>query len=331
MSTAANCPSSHGPGKRKRRKTNVSLNWAALHFKASGVNQAFILGAGLGNRLRPLTGRLPKPLVPLFHQPLTAWTMEACARLGISRFAINTHHLPEAWDGFGEGKDVTLFHEPVLLETGGGLKNIERWIGNEPVLVHNGDIFSTMPLERLVAAHEASGLPVTLALRTHGTASHIALDPDGTRVIDIRETLGVAPGTHTFSGVYCVNPEFLEMIPAGEKISVIPAFLELAKAGKLGAIVLDEGVWLDLGDRESYLKAHRELNLADAIHPEAIIGTGAVVERSVVGPGAIIGEGAIVKDSVVWPGSEVSPGASLESCIVFSNVPADGSHKAGDL
>lgn len=307
------------------------MNCPPLPFKASGVNQAFILGAGLGNRLRPLTGRLPKPLVPLFHQPLTAWTMEACERLGISRFAINTHHLPEAWNGFGAGKDVTLFHEPDLLETGGGLKNIATWIGSEPLLVHNGDIFSTMPLEKLVAAHEASGLPVTLALRTGGTAPHIAIDATGTRVTDIRSTLGIASGTHTFSGVYCVNPEFLDLIPAGEKISVIPAFLELAKASKLGTVVIDEGVWLDLGDRESYLQAHRELALAEPIHPEASIGTGATVERSIVGPGAVIEPGAVVRDSVVWPGGQVSGDARLDRCIVFSEIPASGPHHDSDL
>ncbi len=295
------------------------------------MNQAFILGAGLGNRLRPLTGRLPKPLVPLFHQPLTAWTVAACERLGIHRFAINTHHLPGAWEGFGTGKDVTLFHEADLLETGGGLKNIAGWIGSDPLLVHNGDIFSTMPLEKLVAAHEASGFPVTLALRTGGTAPHVAINPDGTLVTDIRGSIGGAPGTHTFSGAYCVNPAFLDLIPENEKISVIPAFLELARAGQLGAIVLDEGVWLDLGDRESYLKAHRDLGLADAVHPEAFIGKGAVIERSVVGPGAVIGAGATVRDSVVWPGGQVSADAKLDRCIVFSDIPAAGSHQDADL
>ena len=199
---------------------------------------------------------------------------------------------------------ITLFHEPVLLETGGGLKNLGAWMGDEALLVHNGDIFSTLPLEKLIAAHEASGLPVTLALRSEGVARHIALDLSGSRVTDIRNLLGNNGGTHVFTGIYCVNPGFLDLIPAGEKISVIPAFLELAKAGQLGAIVLDEGVWLDLGDRESYLQAHRELGLGPAIHPQAVVA-GALIERSVIGPGAVIEAGAVVRDSVVWPGGKV--------------------------
>ena len=298
------------------------------------MHQAFILGAGLGTRLRPLTDRLPKPLVPLFHQPIAAWTINACTKLGIHRFAINTHHLPEAWDDFAKqnvGKDITFFHEPVLLETGGGLRNISDWVDESPLLVHNGDIFSTMPLDALVAAHESSGLPVTLALRSQGHASHIALDESKSKVIDIHEKLGHAKGTHVFSGIYCVNPEFIRRIPANEKISVIPFFLELAKQNQLGAITLDEGVWLDLGDRASYLSAHRELELAPRVHRDARIETGATIIDSVIGPGAMVESGAVIRDSVVWPNAKISPDANLTRCIVCSANPVSGIHADADL
>ncbi|MEO7100009.1 MAG: NDP-sugar synthase [Luteolibacter sp.] len=295
------------------------------------MNQAFILGAGLGNRLQPLTSRLPKPLVPLFHRPLAAWAMDACARAGIRRFAVNTHHLPNAWNGFGAGNDITLFHEPVLLETGGGLKNISSWIGSDPLLIHNGDIFSTLPLEKLLAAHQASGLPVTLALRSHGDATHIALDPSGTRVTDIRKMLGQAEGTHVFTGIYCIDPSFLGLLPAGQKVSVIPAFLELAKNGLLGAITLDEGVWLDLGDRKSYLQAHQELNLAPAVHADAVVDSASHIENSIIGPGAVIEAGAIVRNSVIWPDCSVTSTARLDHCIVYSKTPAVGVHQNSDI
>lgn len=300
------------------------------------VNQAFILGAGLGTRLRPLTDLLPKPLVPLFHRPLVEWTMVACAGAGIRRFAINTHHLPDEWRDFIKRPgirdfDITMFHEPVLLETGGGLKNIGPWIGNEPVLIHNGDIFSTLRLDQLIAAHEASGLPVTLALRSDGAEKRVAVDSSRTRVIDVRNELGVAKGTHVFTGIYCANPQVLAMIPPAEKISIIPAFLALAAQGLLGAVVLDEGVWLDLGDRESYLQAHRDLDLGPAIHPDASVQTGAVVENSIIGPGAVIQGGAVVRDSVVWPGGLVAANAVLDRCIVCSTEEADGLHRNEDL
>lgn len=269
------------------------------------ITQAFILGAGLGTRLRPLTDVLPKPLVPLFHKPLAEWAVKACEAVGCKRFAINTHHLPEAWKGFGNGRDVTFFHEPVLLDTGGGLKQLEEWMEEGSLLIHNGDIFSSMDLGELVAAHEASGDEVTLALRSTGGEKRISLGETG-RVEDVRSEVRGLPGTHAFSGIYCVRKSFLRRIPAGEVISVIPAFQKLVLEGGIGGVVLDQGDWMDLGDVETYLAAHRQLALEAPIHPEAVIEEGAVVEASVIGKGAIITENSRVFDSVVWPGAVVS-------------------------
>jgi len=295
------------------------------------VGQAFILGAGLGTRLRPLTDLRPKPLVPVFHKPMVSHAFEACIAAGISRFAVNTHHLEAEWKQFTAPKGIAVdfFHEPVLLDTGGGLKNIEPWIAGRPTLIHNGDILTTLPLQNLIAAHHASGRMVTLALRRHGPPPHIALDATGTRVEDIRSMLGRAAGTHGFTGIYCVNPEFLTLLPAHEVASVIPAFLECVKLGELGAAVLDEGLWLDLGDRESYLRAHHELSFAPGVHPDAIIHPEAIITKSVVGPGARIDAGVCLAGCVVWPGAHVRARADLSDCIVATD--AGGSHRGVDF
>ena len=269
------------------------------------ITQAFILGAGLGTRLKPLTDAFPKPLVPLFHKPLAEWAVEACEALGCKRFAINTHHLPEKWQGFGGDRDVTFFHEPILLETGGGLKNIESWIEEGNLLIHNGDIFSSMDLKKLVDAHESSGDEVTLALRSNGGEKRISLG-ENNRVEDVRSEVIGLPGTHVFTGIYCVKKSFLKRIPAGEIVAVIPAFQDLVREGGIGAVVLDEGEWMDLGDVESYLAAHQKLALQQLIHPEAMVEEGAVIENSVIGKGARIGSGARVVNSVVWSGANVS-------------------------
>ena len=302
------------------------------------IRKAFLLGAGLGTRLRPLTDRLPKPLVPLFHRPMVEWAAQACAAAGIEAFAINTHHLPEAWTdprwglgdgpwlesgirggngiqalaGSWQGRPVHLFHEPDLLETGGGIRNIAPWIGSDSVLVHNGDIFASLPLADLVAAHESSGNIATLALRTAGTARHIA-HRDG-KVVDIRGMLGREQGTHVFSGIYVFSPGLLDFIAPG-KTSVIPAFLELAMSGLLGAVVLDQGDWFDLGDPASYLSAHLDLHLAEMIHADARISPDARIVRSTIGPGAEIGAGAVVIDSVVWPAAVVAAGERIEGVV----------------
>ena len=125
------------------------------------MTKAFVLGAGLGTRLRPLTDALPKPLIPVFHRPLIQYALDHCLAAGIREFAINTHHLPEKWpeyfpDGTYRGAPVTFFHEPELLETGGGIKNIASWIGDDPVLVYNGDILTDLDLPRLLETHTSS-------------------------------------------------------------------------------------------------------------------------------------------------------------------------------
>jgi mannose-1-phosphate guanylyltransferase len=255
------------------------------------VHQAFILGAGLGTRLRPLTDRLPSrwfrcSTVPswsgrwmparapesgvLPSTPTICRTLATVRRSRNGPLLAGGNGLPSSsrrWNGM----EVSLFHEPVLLETGGGIKNISSWIDGRPVLVHNGDIYSSLPLEKLVAAHEASGLPATLAVRSTGLEKRVSLDPSRTRVTDLRSQLLQQPGTHVFTGIYCANADLLDRIPPNDKVQVIPAFLELAARGLLGAVVLDEGDWLDLGDRESYLRAHASLALGPAVHPQAEI------------------------------------------------------------
>jgi NDP-sugar pyrophosphorylase family protein len=326
---------------------------AARHKKR--VTKAFLLGAGLGTRLQPLTHRLPKPLVPFGAQPLIKHAWQACVALGCDDFAVNTHHLPQMWkdplwgwscadwqtlseqgengefveQGNLQGSSIRLFHEPLLLETGGGLRNIRAWMGDDTVLVHNGDIFSTMPLKKLEQAHRQTGLPVTLALRSQGSAKHIAYEEG--RVIDIRNMLGKAEGTHVFSGIYCMNAELLDYLPAQNVVSVIPAFLRLAELGKLGCVVIDEGAWFDLGDRVSYLQAHQQMMLGDAIHPSAIIAKDAVIERSYIGAGVVVGAGAIIRDSVLWQLNHVENAAYLQSCIGYSGNPITGTHHDADL
>lgn len=231
--------------------------------------------------------------------------------------------------GHWQNASIRLFHEPILLETGGGLRNVRAWMGDDTVLVHNGDIFSTMSLELLEEAHRQSGLPVTLALRTHGTAKHIA--HENGRVIDIRHMLGKAEGTHVFSGIYCMNAELFDYLPAQNIVSVIPAFLRLAELGKLGCVVLDEGAWFDLGERVSYLKAHQQLMLGDPIHPSATIAKDAFIERSFIGAGSVVGAGAVIRDSVLWPMSQVENATHLQGCIGYSGNPITGTHQDADL
>lgn len=300
-----------------------------------GIHKAFILGAGLGTRLKPLTDSLPKPLVPLYHEPMVHYALRHCMASGIDAFAINTHHLPDAWgerfpDGEYMGAKIDFFYEEELLETGGGIKNVASFVGDDPLLVYNGDILTDLDLGGLMDAHVESGDVATLALFPSGPNCNVAVD--GGRIVDMRHELGVHAGTHQFTGIYCIRPEILDLIPVGEKISIVPAFLELVKCGKIGAFVADSASWHDLGSRGSYFDAHALLRSSCvAIHEKAMIDPSAeiCVESCVIGDEATIGGGAKLTNTIVWPGATVAAGADLTDCIVRHD--ASGKHVGMDL
>lgn len=287
------------------------------------IHKAFILGAGLGTRLQPLTKVLPKPLVPIFHEPMANYALRHCQSAGITDFAINTHHLPAAWqkaypDHAFNGSPLSFFHEEVLLETGGGIRNISSFIGNDPLLVYNGDILTDINISELINHHQASGNVATLALRSTGENCNVNIS--GNQITDMRNLLGNTPGTHQFTGIYCIEPQIIEMLPDEEVVSIVPAFIELIHQGKLGAVVLDEGDWFDIGNPTAYHAVHEYLrpSCPNAIHPDAVIHPDASVDENtcVIGPRAEIAMGSKLENTIVWPDTKVSAHSSHDGAII---------------
>jgi NDP-sugar pyrophosphorylase family protein len=226
------------------------------------IGTAFVLGAGLGKRLRPLTLVRPKPLIPIFGRPLITFALDHLCAAGVESFVINTHHLPGQFDDlFAEqtysGRSVKLVHEPDLLETGGGIKNAEPWIGQEPFIVYSSDVLTDFDLESLIEEHFRSGNDVTLALRDTGLAAGLTLSADG-RVIGV-ETRNDKPGGYDFANVSVWNPEIFSKIPTGIKISFVPILVDwIGKNGKVGGVVLNDQEWFNIGSR-GYLAVHRAI------------------------------------------------------------------------
>lgn len=316
------------------------------------IRKAFVLAAGLGTRLRPLTDQLPKPLIPVGHKPLIEFAFDhLIADAGVEEFIVNTHHLAGEYgkvfpDRRYRGRPLHFRHEPTLLDTGGGIKNIADLLGPSPetFLVYNGDVLTDLPIQPAIEHHRRAGNEVTLVLRSQQGPKHLAWDPASGRILDIRDRLGTgAPQAYAFSCVYLVEPAFLERIPAGEPVSVIPIFLDMIRRGDaLGGVLIDEGDWRDLGTRGEYLRVHRDLYAqrdapvfpryggpgADVpawVHPRAVIAHGArVLGASVVGPGAVVGEGSVVEDSILWTEAKIASNVRLRNCIVRSFQTADG-------
>ena len=287
-----------------------------------GPRTAFVLGAGLGTRLRPLTNRRPKPLIPIGGRPLITHAFDHLAELGVKHFVVNTHWCAERYREFfpeklWRGWPIEFVHEsPEVLETAGGIWNARDAIGNEPFVVYNGDILANVPLQRAWEAHVTSGREVTLVLRSSGENRNVSFDAKSDRVLDLRRTLRLElEPQHLFTGIYFVQPEFIARIPPNKKLSVVSIFHEMIRAGvEVGGVVEDRGEWRDLGTRDEYLAACDALGVLPWVDPSARIG-----------------EGAMLNDCLVWENAEVLPGAKLTRCIVTDGARVGGEHRDADF
>lgn len=221
---------------------------------------AFILGAGLGTRLRPLTDRCPKPLLEIRGRPVITYAMDHLLSAGVERFIVNTHHCPDVYlqkfpDMQWRGAPILFRHEPVLLDTAGGLKNIEDLLGDDKtILCYNGDIIADFPLQGLLRLHEQKQPVATMVLRSHGPLLNVSVNARG-EVCDLRNALK-NPGTQSclFTGIYAVETSLLRHIEAGRIESIITPFLQriAGNPGSILGIIIDEGTWQDIGSIEIY-------------------------------------------------------------------------------
>jgi len=225
-----------------------------------------ILAAGEGKRLRPLTRYLPKPMLPLAGRPLLEHIIIHLRDCGVTRLAINLHHLPEAvMSYFGDGSrwNVSLRYsvEEQLLGSAGGVKRLQSFF-NDTFLLYYGDVYTQADLRPMIEFHRRSGATATMGLY------HVP-DPWNRGIVELDDAAAIVkfvekpPREQVFSdlanaGIYVLEPEVLDMIPEGRVWDfghdVFPAML--AHDSHVAGYVI-EGVVIDIGLPEKYQHANR--------------------------------------------------------------------------
>ncbi len=336
----------------------------------SSCAQAVVLVGGEGTRLRPITSRLPKPVVPLVGRPFVGYILESLARHGVARVVFSAGYLAAALreaigDGSRYGLEVRYVVEDQPLGTAGAIKNVQAELDDGCLYAVNGDVLADVNLTAMRAFHEAHpGLATILLARVDDPRRYGLVEVDDAgRVEQFLEKPGSdydvpSHGALINAGVYLLEPEVLDAIPAGRQLSIERGvFPQLAAAGDLHAFVGD-GYWRDIGTPESYLQAHFDLLqsklvtsvsgdvgasylyvAADAVVasgakvvPPAYIGAGTTLAPgSSVGPLAVIGAGCTVEtgadiaESVVQDGVTIGARAVVERSVVVcgASVGAD--------
>lgn len=232
--------------------------------------KAMILAAGLGTRLRPLTNDRPKALVEVAGHPLLEITLRRLASFGIRDVIVNVHHFADTIvaylkknDNFGMHIEISR-EDDLLLDTGGGLKKAAWFFRQdgpvqEPFLLHNVDVISTIDFGRMVQFHRDNNALATTAVQQRETSRHLLFDEHGQlcgRQTGKNVPEMVCPAKQTtplaFAGVHVISPEFLGMILEEGVFSIIATYLRLAADGhRILAFRADRYYWRDLGKPEN--------------------------------------------------------------------------------
>jgi len=233
--------------------------------------KAMVFAAGLGTRLRPLTNDRPKALVDVSGRTMLAITLERLRGFGVNEVIINTHHFAGMVRAYLEarrnfGMRIEISQEDVLLDTGGGLKKAAWFFlenSDEPFVVHNVDVISTIDLAQMVEFHRQQGALATLAVQKRKTGRPLMFDGDG----QFRGR--AAPGEVSsyggmellaFSGIHVIAPRIFEKITEDGVFSIIDTYVRLAAQGeKIIGFRADGYYWRDLGRPESVERTARDI------------------------------------------------------------------------
>lgn len=240
--------------------------------------KAMILAAGLGTRLRPLTDTRPKALVELSGRTLLEITLARLRTFGIREVILNVHHFADMIVAYLAGNNnfgmrIEISREDALLDTGGGLKKAAHFFtGNthdEPFIVHNVDVLSSIDLRQMVEFHIQNQALATLAVQDRQTSRYLLFDEQhqlcGRRKGRDQAAEIVRPSRKleplAFSGIHVISPRIFQLLNQQGAFPIVPSYLDLAAHGeRILAFHADQYYWRDLGKPVDLEQAAQDLS-----------------------------------------------------------------------
>jgi glucose-1-phosphate thymidylyltransferase long form len=230
--------------------------------------KAVIIAGGSGTRLRPLTYKIPKPVIPLFNKPFLLYQIELLKEHGITDIIINTHYLHSQLKEILEeqkvpGVNLDYSEERSPMGTAGAVKLAEKYFDNDPVLVLNGDVLTNINLSSIIEQHKKNQADVTIALTRvkDPTAYGLVFTDETSRVLRFLEKPSYDEATTNTinAGVYLINPKLFEKIPPNLPYSFERKFFpDILNEPKNFFAYISDDYWIDIGTPEKYLQAHHD-------------------------------------------------------------------------
>ena len=294
--------------------------------------KAMILAAGLGTRLRPLTSKIPKVLVPVANRPVIDWNIDYLKAYGVTEIVVNAHHhydmISKHLDhGKPFGIKIYLRVEPKILGTGGGIKNTADFWDKDPFIVLNGDILTDINLAEVYDAHRKSGTLATLVLHDYEPFNKIKIN-NRLQITDIPFTYDFKESNRlAFTGVQILEPELLTQIPLDTFSDIIDCHRFSIKEGNpVGAYVAKGHDWHDIGTVNSYIRANKE-----ALGKKSfLVGkmckinkTATFKDWAIIGNGTSLRQRSEIQRSILWEKVKVKEGIKIIDSIVTSSKEVD--------
>ncbi len=230
------------------------------------IKKAVVLAAGFGTRLRPLTFTLPKPLLPVWNEPMLERILKMLENWGVEEIAVNAHWKAEkvrAYIARRQSKaNIIVSEEPEILGTGGVLNPLRTFIGNDSFWLVNGDIVvENVKQEPILKAFEASGNFAACLISEYQGPRTIEADPEG-RVCNWKSDFPGDHGTYTYCGCAVVSSDIFHYLQPSGFSSIVFAYEEamMKDAKFVVGVAQEDSFWGDAGTLESYLEIHAALN-----------------------------------------------------------------------